>query len=157
MSKSTRSIYTVDPIARYVYAKWTGLLDVASLLDDLREISAGFGSSSGYDELLDLREIRFVASETELRGLALNFAAMRPLIGSWRTAWVVDDDLSFGMIRVLIALNRDDRHSMNIFRSLELARRWLSLDDERKRPSTPNPTPIEESHASTTGRRPPAR
>lgn len=75
--------------------------------------------------LWDMRSIIIEQSQSELREIAMNSAAT--FSGPSRVAFVADDDLSFGLLRIFEVFNdQESRHKeTRVFRDYQQAIDWL--------------------------------
>ena len=78
--------------------------------------------------IFDTRGARLHADTKELFDLAM--AAKTILTKPSRVAWVVDSDLSYGLLRVFSAYRTQDSHTISrVFREMKAATDWLKEQD----------------------------
>ncbi|MDA0873498.1 MAG: hypothetical protein O3C45_00390 [Bacteroidetes bacterium] len=78
--------------------------------------------------IFDTRGARLQADTEELSAVAI--AAKTILTKPNRVAWVVDSDLSYGLLRVFSAYRNHESHTISrVFWIMESARAWLKEQD----------------------------
>jgi len=133
-------VYDVDHGARVVVAIGRGILSDADVFGYQREAWSR-ADVEGYNELIDMRQVTQIAvpSADRVRDLAKLSAAMDPKDMPSRLAVVASENTAFGLGRMFQAYRELDRRSTKeagIFRTMEEALAFLSLDQP---PEMPNP------------------
>lgn len=113
--------FTVDTRSGVVFTVATGSISPDEALAVREAIRAAPGFSPTMHALVDLRQARLGWSHSSLRRLGSDspFSAMS------RRAFVVSDDLHYGLCRVYAALSDEDAGEARPFRSLEEACAWI--------------------------------
>jgi hypothetical protein len=118
--------YQIDASSGLVVVKLAGLLT----LDEVKAYQSRIATDRDFNaDLLPLFDVR-KASLSELTPGALRSVAAGIVFHSMRQAYVVADDMQFGMVRMLGAfadLNRPGRE-LRPFREMKAARAWLLRD-----------------------------
>jgi hypothetical protein len=78
----------------------------------------------GYDQLTDLTEAHFASDTGQLRWLAAVIRTKTLVCPLGRTAYLVGNDLAFGLTRMLSAF-AEPEHTINVFRHRFEALEWL--------------------------------
>jgi hypothetical protein len=117
--------YAIDTAKRLVKARMWGDLNRAEVLKAALELSADPRLLPGFSELIDLRE----ASATSISAEDVRAIASAPLDPAARRAFVVPDDLMFGLARMFATLRELEQvpEDINVFRKIEEAETWLNL------------------------------
>ena len=117
--------YAIDTAKRLVKARMWGDLNRAEVLKAALELSADPRLLPGFSELIDLRE----ASATSISAEDVRAIASAPLDPAARRAFVVPDDLMFGLARMFATLRELEQvpEDINVFRKIEEAETWLGL------------------------------
>ena len=107
-----------------------GIAHGSLTLDEIRESAAAMWQLIEGSEiriLWDLRDARFNFAETELRGLAEYFRRIARST-EFRTAFVVSEDLEFGLVRMFEVFRETEGARTSVFRDKERAVEWLTND-----------------------------
>ena len=119
--------YQIDPERGIVFSVFDGTTTDADVSAHQKALSADPAFEPGFSQLLDFRgvtSVRLTAAGVRAVAEAKNFGA-----GS-RRAIVVASNVAYGMARMFEILRDPEPDTVEVFRDLAEARRWLGLDGE---------------------------
>ena len=115
-----------NPEHGVLFVRAWGEMSAESSVAVLEAISAGEAWPADAPAIWDVREASFPgASGDALRALAAERARFENRRVA-RVAMVVDDDLNFGLMRMFEMLSDTEHGSIQVFRDLDAALRWVS-------------------------------
>jgi len=108
-----------------VFTTGSGVLTDEDCFGHVRTLSTDPDFKPSMDQLADLTHV----TEVRLTASGIHRMADRNPFGEGsRRAFVVTDDVAFGMARMYQILTSDHAHDLTVFRDLAEARAWLGLE-----------------------------
>jgi hypothetical protein len=130
--------YRIDRKHDVIFVVGEGDLALADVAAYCRGVVEEPDYRPGLNELVDFRGVTYESvSSADLRKLREVNRALSDKVGSSRLAYVVSDDLGFGLGRMFMALSDDSKIEHRVFRELAEARKWLGLPYEEPAESQP--------------------
>lgn len=127
--------YVIDSSHHRLLADWVGPLTAVELTAFLREIEADPEFHDGLDRVCDLRQASIDLPTGQLRDIA-EIERVLAERGCYRkTAVVVADDLSYGMMRMITSMADLAEATYQIFHDFETALDWLRNSGGETAPS----------------------
>ena len=121
--------YKIHDNGKYVYAKATGKLTPAEIIDYLHKVKTNSKIKEGYKELFDVRFI------TESKVTIASFAriikeviADEKRIFRNKLAIVVSKLDSFDKAKIYEKMGPEEKHKVIVFNTLDIAKTWLNVD-----------------------------
>ena len=128
--------YQIDPGQRLVSVVVTGELNMAMIRGGIERLRQEPEFDPSLLQLLDLRGVTTVSlSPPDLR----NLVRTSPFGAGARRAAVTEDDCLFGIVRIYRAFDDVPGRKFSVFREIEDARNWLSLETNATAFSTTAP------------------
>lgn len=117
--------YTIIESENLVYVSGTGDIAAGELLNHLNELSSDDRYKAPMKKLVDYRRARPMSPPIEeIESFANEMSRLEEFFIDEKLAVVVQDDLSFGITRVFMALSKLES---NVFREFDAALQWLEL------------------------------
>ncbi len=117
--------YRIDAERRVIFSSASGVLTDADLHEHQARLRADPSFDRSFNQLWDFTQvIQLEVSSEALRRLS----SFRSYEASARRAIVAGDDFGFGMGRMFQMLHDEAPEELQVFRSIDDARRWLGLD-----------------------------
>jgi len=116
--------YSIDKASRIVYVNYTGNPDFDEWANTMLALFHDANFETGFSFILD-RHLVTIAPTTEYIEKVAAFVRNHPIeLGKSRTAIVVSEKSSFGMVRMSQGLLNDTEH-IKVFTDIEKAKQWL--------------------------------
>ncbi len=118
-----------------LFLRWIGQVAAPQLAALMREIEEDPEFRPGFDRICDLRRANIALPTAQLRDIVTIERALADRGCYRRTAVIVADDLSYGMMRMVTSLADLAETSYRIFDDPEAALAWLQVPGEEATPS----------------------
>ena len=119
--------YRIDRVARLVFTVFRGAITFEEVVTHAVELRGDPAFHAAFAELLDLRDVTYTnltSQELELLSRTID-----PFSQSAPRAIVASSDLMYGTSRMYKEA-RNSQDNVQVFRTMEEARRWLGLADD---------------------------
>lgn len=112
-------------------SRWVGAISDSDLIPSYDRLFANEKYQPGFHELVDLRNANMAGVTVDgSRGLARMVESyLAGKCGSFRTAVIAPEDLSFGIARIYGAVAEESPEDVMVFRELTDALEWIGVDD----------------------------
>ncbi len=117
--------YRIDKSLGVVFTKGEGVLTTQEVLIHSQRLREDPDFDPNYSQLIDVRAVQFVMSIGEVAEIATQEDIFSE---QSRRAFVGENNLAFGMSRMLQAYSESSSGEIEVFRDMDEARRWLGLD-----------------------------
>jgi hypothetical protein len=120
--------YHIDTSLRTIFRSFHGTLTHRDLIEDRKAIFADPAFDPTFQHLADVRPV----VDIELSSNDIHHLASLPFLPKTsRKAYVVANDLQYGLLRMYQVLCGEDERTFRVFRSMEEAWDWLGLPRDR--------------------------
>jgi hypothetical protein len=122
-------VYRVDQARNLVRSVATGVVTDEDFRTWTEELASDPEVLSGMSQLADFRDVdRFDVTPACIRHVVGMEAEHEKFTHAWR-AFVVTQDVAYGMVRMYQTLSEDEEQRIRVFRDLCSAQSWLGLTD----------------------------
>ncbi len=116
--------------AECIVVTWSEQLSVKELVAFIEEVAEHAEFRSGLDRLHDFRGVDFDLSAEALKSLAGRVQPIAPQLGKRRVAALVGDDLSYGVMRVFMAVGSSLLADTHVTTNAAEAKTWVGLHSD---------------------------
>ena len=126
--------YNFLPEHHIIVVRWTGDLTAEGIIEFLRDLVAHPDFRPNLNRLYDFSNANVELTVTGLRAIGTEIQNLDEAHGDRRVAFLVHQDLAYGMMRMFTAIGENLKADMKVFRDEAEARAWIGLPVELELP-----------------------
>ena len=120
--------------SQIIVVKWTDVLTAEGFIEFLRDLAANSDFRSNLNRLYDFRSATIALTSTGLLSIKTEVHKLDKEHGARCVAFLVHQDLAFGMLRMFTTIGDELKADMRVFRDEAEAKAWIGLPVEFKLP-----------------------
>ena len=117
--------YIIDPGLGFVYSRGSGVITAEDLLSHTVKLAADTALDPSFRQVVDFRAVAKLAFGI---GTIREVARINPFNRTTRRAFVLGDDLPYGVIRMYLLFLGMTARGIEVFREMAPAIRWLGYE-----------------------------
>lgn len=130
--KTSRFEFKIDKAVNCIFIRHYGFVDLASILDRGNAILNHEDYQAGLNRITDYTDTETDLNSDDIRFITENISSRLAVSGTYKEAVIVNDLLSFGLVRVFHTLSDVNANEYEIFshefpNNLEKMKNWLGL------------------------------
>ena len=120
--------YQIDQAKRRIHTRCVGAVTLDEVMQHFADLVRDPDCPARLDVLLDLSEMTYLPTSSELTGVTTEVARVRPRVQFDGCAIIASRDALFGMARMFEVFAEDYFGATRVFRTLDEGTSWLELD-----------------------------
>ncbi len=119
----------IDPAVHRNFVRWNAVPTPRETTGFMEAFTGRSGFRPGFNALVDVRNVSVNAKALQLRNLATARAKATSLKQIGKRAFVVSDDMSFGVMRMYFVMHENTPGNYAVFRAFPDAMQWIDIPE----------------------------